>query len=346
MCRIGLVGFGSIAEKGHLPALQSFSGVEVVAVADVSAERLARARELLPNATLYDSPLDLITGGEVTGVDICTPPNTHADVIIAACARGLADVICEKPLVLTEEEYRRVARAREQSGSRVVSVNNWMHSDLNRHVSAVLNAETIGSVHSIELRTGRPAAALGNEGWMPRWRTDLTHSGGGIILDHGWHQFYLLLGWMREPIQSVSATARTVNPRHAPVEDEATVEVQFATGTGHVELSWASKARTNDGFIQGSDGTIAIHDDRIEVKSGAGTRELRFAGRLTQSSYHPDWFQAMYHCNLLDADRTEADRNFAEAGVLVSTIQAAYDSAKAGGTPAAHRSAEGTSRQC
>jgi predicted dehydrogenase len=331
--RIGLIGFGSIAEYGHVPALQSFPEVEVAAIADVSPERLARARELLPDAALYDAPFDLIAGADVTGVDICTPPNTHADLIVAACARGLADIVCEKPLVLTEDEYCRVARARAESGSRVISVNNWMHSDLYRHVSSVLREDSIGSIHSIELRTGRPAAALGNRGWMPRWRTDLAHSGGGIILDHGWHQFYLLLGWMGEPIQSVSATARTVDPRHAPVEDEATVDVHFTRGTGRVELSWTAQERTNGGFIEGSDGTIAIHDDHIEVKSGAGTRELQFAGRLTQSSYHPDWFEAMFRCTLMSGDRTEADRNFLEAGVLVSTIQAAYDSAKAGGTP-------------
>lgn len=333
MRRIGLVGFGSIAENGHLPALQSFPEVEVVAVADISSERLARARELLPGAALYETPLELIEAGDVTGVDICTPPNTHAELIVAACKRGLADVICEKPLVLSEDEYRRVARARQESGSRVVSVNNWMHSDLNRHVTHVLEAQTIGAVRSVELRTGRPAAALGNGGWIPHWRTDLAHSGGGIILDHGWHQFYLLLGWMRQPIESVRASARTADPRHAPVEDEATVEMQFASGTGRVELSWTSKERTNGGCIEGTRGTIAIHDDRIEVISDGGISELPFAGRLTQSSYHPDWFQAMYRCNVLDVDRTEADRNFEEAGVLVGTIQAAYDSAKAGGMP-------------
>lgn len=333
MRRIGLVGFGSIAENGHLPALQSLPGVEVVAVADVSEERLARAHALLPEAKLFDRPLDLIARGDVTGVDICTPPNTHADLIVAACDRGLADVICEKPLVLSEDEYLQVARARQDSGSRVVSVNNWMHSDLYRHVSSVLQEEAIGEVRSIELRTGRTKAALGNGGWLPHWRTDLRHAGGGIILDHGWHQLYLLLGWMRAPIRTVRAMARTSDPRHAPVEDEATVELEFSRGTGRVELSWTASERSNGGFIAGSDGSIAIHDDRIQVQAGRSTRELKFAGRLTQSSYHPDWFQAMFRCNLIDDDRTEADRNFAEAGVLVSTIQAAYDSARTGGAP-------------
>ena len=40
----------------------------------------------------------------------------------------------------------------------------------------------------------------------------------------------------------------------------------------------------------------------------------------------------MFEYNILGTDRTEADRNFAEAGHLVSVIQAAYRSAAQGGT--------------
>lgn len=104
MRRVGLVGFGSIAEHGHLPAWCSFSGVEVVAVADVSVERLERARAALPHADLYSSPLELIARADVNIVDICTPPSTHIDFLLAACRRGAVDVVCEKPLVLSEGE--------------------------------------------------------------------------------------------------------------------------------------------------------------------------------------------------------------------------------------------------
>ncbi len=331
MRRMGLVGFGSIAENGHLPALQSFGQIEVVAVADISPERLERAHSLLPRAALFDSPLRLIEQADVSGIDICTPPGTHAELIVAACRRGLADVVCEKPLVLSEEEYLRVSRARAQSGSRVVCVNNWMHSDLNRHVLAELDAGSIGSVQSIELCTGRPDNALGTAGWMPHWRTDPAHAGGGIILDHGWHQFYLLMGWMRKPVEAVQATTRTVNPRHLPVEDEAVVTMRFSSGTGRVELSWTADNRTNGGIIRGSAGTIAIYDDRIVVRNDRGKRETRFTERLTQSSYHSDWFVQMFRYNMLDDDRAEADRNFAEAGILVNAIGAAYRSAQRGG---------------
>lgn len=333
MRRIGLIGFGSIAENGHLPAWQSFEDVEVVAVAEVSPERLDRARTALPGAVLYDSPLELLARADVDGIDICTPPNTHAELILAACRQGLADIVCEKPLVLSEEEYVRVAHARAASGSRVISVNNWIHSDLNRHVVAALDGEVIGTVQSVELRIGRPGCALGNSGWRPAWRTDVTYSGGGIILDHGWHQLYLLLGWMRAPVESVSAVTRTANRRHYPVEDEALINMQFPDAYGRIELSWTAAGRTNGGMIRGSRGTIAIHDDRVVIDNGAGEYDLPFLGKLSESSYHPDWFRLTFRSNVLDESRDEADRNFGEAGVLVSAIRACYRSAQESGQP-------------
>lgn len=328
MHRIGLLGFGAIAENAHLPALQSFEDIEVAAVADLSTERLQRARELLPGCDVFPTPLELIERADITGVDICTPPSTHADLVEAACARGLETIICEKPFVLSEDEFERVARARDKSGSRVISVNNWMHSHLGRRVREVLNAGSIGEIQRVELRTGRPDAARGNAGWQPGWRTTLAHAGGGIILDHGWHQLYLLMDWMNAWPRSVSCVARTVDPRHAPVEDEATIRLQFPHGEGCIELSWTSAERSNSGSIAGTQGSIEIHDDRIVVQNAEGTRELAFGERLTQSSYHPDWFTIMLECSILGSSRAEADRNFAEAGVLVSTIGAAYRSAQ------------------
>ncbi|MGH2443450.1 MAG: Gfo/Idh/MocA family protein, partial [Chloroflexota bacterium] len=130
MIRAALVGYGSIAEHGHLPALLSFPQVQIVAVADISPARLARARLQLPDAQLFDSPSQLIESVEPDLLDICSPPNTHAQLIEAACGRSIPTIVSEKPLVLTEHQYERVASARAAAGNRVISVNNWMHSDL------------------------------------------------------------------------------------------------------------------------------------------------------------------------------------------------------------------------
>lgn len=333
MARVGLIGFGSIAEHGHLPAWCSFKGVEVAAIADVSGARLDRARELVPGAAVYGSPLELIERAEVDIVDICTPPGTHLELITAACGRGIGGIVCEKPLVLSEEDYVLVARARASSGSRVLSVNNWAHSELNLAVREVLRSGAIGEVQSVHVRIGRPDIALGNAGWNPRWRTEVRHAGGGIIFDHGWHQFYLLMGWVGQPVQAVSAISRTVDARHYPVEDEATIDMRFPAAEGRIELSWAAGGRENEGTIRGSRGTVQTFDDRIVVHGGRQAGTISFPRRVSTSSYHPEWFAAVFGAGVLVKSRREADRNFAEAGAVIGAIRAAYRSASTDGMP-------------
>jgi len=51
--RVGIVGFGRIAESAHLPAWLSLPDVQVVAIADACPERRAHAAALLPDARVF-----------------------------------------------------------------------------------------------------------------------------------------------------------------------------------------------------------------------------------------------------------------------------------------------------
>lgn len=330
MRRIALAGFGSIAEHGHLPALRAL-GYEVVAVADVTPERLIRAQALLPGAELFSSPEALIASAQAEVLDICAPPSTHADWMVAACERGIPAIVCEKPFVLSIDDYARVAAARARSGATILSVNNWMYSDLYQTVAGVLASGRIGELRSIRLHTARTGAARGHAGWSPQWRIDLAHAGGGIVLDHGWHQLYLLLNWFGSQVESVSARTRTADPRHAPVEDEADIELHFPGGEAALELRWTAEDRSNGGDVRGTTGEIAIYDGSIVVHNGAIVEEIPFGGRLTESSSHPDWFESMFAVDIVDTGRDEAARTFAEAGTLVSLVTAIYRSARMDG---------------
>ena len=58
-----LIGFGFIAEKGHVPAyLAAPDKLEIVAVADVCAARREKARQVLPNARIYSDLKELLFG--------------------------------------------------------------------------------------------------------------------------------------------------------------------------------------------------------------------------------------------------------------------------------------------
>ncbi len=94
--RVGLVGCGFVSEL-HMHAYRRVYGVdvEVKAVAARGDHVVAFARKH-QIAGVYRSFDDLIADVDIDVVDICTPPNLHAAMIVAAMRAG-KHVICEKP---------------------------------------------------------------------------------------------------------------------------------------------------------------------------------------------------------------------------------------------------------
>src|SRR5882757_2354859 len=94
--RIGLAGCGFVSEL-HMHAYKRVYGVDVevkaVAARGDHVVDFAR-RHKIPTA--YRSFRDLIADREIDVVDICTPPNLHASMIVEAMHAG-KHVICEKP---------------------------------------------------------------------------------------------------------------------------------------------------------------------------------------------------------------------------------------------------------
>lgn len=93
---MGLVGCGFVAEL-HMYAYRRVYGVdvEVKAVAARGDQVTAFAKHHGIPAT-YRSFADLIADRDIDIVDICTPPNLHAAMIVEAMQAG-KHVICEKP---------------------------------------------------------------------------------------------------------------------------------------------------------------------------------------------------------------------------------------------------------
>ncbi|MEO7649859.1 MAG: Gfo/Idh/MocA family oxidoreductase, partial [Bryobacteraceae bacterium] len=90
--RIGIAGAG-FAARFHLENLQA-NGVEVVGI--TSARRESRdAFASLHKLRSFDSVAEMLP--EIDILDICTPPSSHTEYILAAAAAG-KHVIVEKPL--------------------------------------------------------------------------------------------------------------------------------------------------------------------------------------------------------------------------------------------------------
>src|SRR5262245_52677587 len=94
--RVGLVGCGFVAEL-HMYAYRRVYGLdaEVKAVAARGDHVIAFAKKhRIP--TTYRTFADLVADKDIDVIDICTPPNLHASMIVEAMRAG-KHVICEKP---------------------------------------------------------------------------------------------------------------------------------------------------------------------------------------------------------------------------------------------------------
>ena len=104
--RVGIVGFGQIAERAHLPAILDEPRAELVAICDTDTERVA-ARAPTGSEASTD-PYALFADGTIDAVVIATPPDVTAELACAAVEAGKY-VLAEKPLGRSTTETRRVA---------------------------------------------------------------------------------------------------------------------------------------------------------------------------------------------------------------------------------------------
>ena len=144
-------------------------------------------------------------------------------------------------------------------------------------------------------------------------------SGGGILMDHGWHSLYLAYNWFEE--NPVEVQSRLHRPEPDAAEDEVTLKIRFPSGEATIFLTWNAGLRRNRMRLVGECGEIVIDDDILKV----GGESIRFDPALSSGSYHDDWFAAMLP-DIVAAIRSPetAMPTLSEAAFCLQVIQRAY----------------------
>lgn len=101
--RLGLVGAGRWG-KNYIRTIAALNGVRLDAVASRNPETAA----LVPAGCRVVADWHaLVDDGDIDGVVIASPPDTHADILIAAVERRKA-VLAEKPVVMSRSDAARI----------------------------------------------------------------------------------------------------------------------------------------------------------------------------------------------------------------------------------------------
>lgn len=116
--RFGIVSTAKIARDWVIPAMNSVTECEVVAI---SSRDQAKARAVAAEFSIdrhYGSLTELLSDDRVEAVYIPTPNNDHVPEAIAALRAG-KHVLCEKPLGLDSREAEKLLSVQRETGLQV-----------------------------------------------------------------------------------------------------------------------------------------------------------------------------------------------------------------------------------
>ena len=322
--RGAISGFGEVAARAHLAGWRSRENIAIGAIHDPISERRHEAIRLIKSVRVYDD-LELMLDGEAPDfVDVASPPGLHHAAARSALAAG-AHVLVEKPLALSIDEFDELAALASEKQRILMCVHNWKYAPAYAAARRTIEAGRLGSLRFISidrLRT-EPAGAGGSGG---KWRAS-SASGGGILIDHGWHVFYLM-SWLLDGETPLSVSARLEG---RDVDDLADVRIRFGNGAlARAHLSWRAPVRRTSALIYGELASLEIEGDRVFLTERSGNAEDLSVPDMADDSYHSAWFgEVAEEFEQAVAEGTNssiAKRNLAEARVALMLIEAARKS--------------------
>ena len=249
--RLGLIGYGGIAQDSHRPGiLASADVVQVTAAADVAPHNLeaAHADYGVPRDQLYPDYRDMLARAEIDAVDIATPHNLHAEQAIEAANAGKA-VVCEKPMAVSSEEGDAIVEAVKRNGVPYSMGQMFLFSPAVTHAKelmadSAMGKPFIGRTQSMS-RSAAPPRGAAASGGQPQWIRSQAGGGGCLNITTN-HEIYVLEGLMGSPIRWVEGRVRTL---HQPIEVDDTAILLCEHESGAVSVvssSWTAKSGPHD----------------------------------------------------------------------------------------------------
>ncbi len=154
---------------GDLRQINSHPNVEIVALCDVDANRLASAAKSFPHARRYQDWRELLEkeGDKIDSVNVSTPDHAHASITLSAINRG-KNVYCQKPLTHDVFEARKIAEAAAKAEA-VTQMGIQVNATVGyRRAVKMIRDGAIGKVKQIYAWSNKPAGNYRPTGPRPK----------------------------------------------------------------------------------------------------------------------------------------------------------------------------------
>src|SRR5438270_2433665 len=241
--RVGILGVGRIG-KIHAENLATrIPEAELSVLADVFPGELKTGAARLGISKTASDYKDVINCPQVDAVVICTPTDTHHQIILEAAAAG-KHIFCEKPLELSMEKIRSIIKTVQESGVQLMVGFNRRFDQNFSKVREMVSSGKIGNPQVLRISSRDPAPPPEN----------YLRSSGGMFLDMTIHDFDMCRYLVGSEVTEVYAKACVlVDPVFSKVGDWDTALTTLTFQNGAV------------GTIDNSRQAVYGYDQRVEV---------------------------------------------------------------------------------
>lgn len=289
--KVGVIGCGIIAQKGHLPWYWENPKAEILAVCSIIEKEAKETAERWGAKYWFTDYRELLKMKEIDAISICTPVWLHKEIAVAAAKAG-KHILCEKPMARTVEECNEMIEAAERAGiSLMVGFTKRFNPGFQK-IKEIIDKGLIGKVFHLDIHWNLyfPPGSR-----QARIFCEEERVGGGVILDNCCHYIDTFRWFLNSEVETVFAEVSKVIPERI-YEDQAVLILRFRNGAtsildmGFNRVEYVEKSAwdkvpdyapqfTEIGFIYGKEGTIYFDAPTFESVEAVNIRAYLLKGK-------------------------------------------------------------------
>lgn len=249
---VGVVGAGRIG-KLHVENMVHLPYINVKTISDPMIQQVQDWGKDLGIPNLVTDPEEMMNDGDIDAVFICSPTDTHVEMIEKAAMAG-KHIFCEKPISFSDEETLRAYKIVQEQGVKVQIGFNRRFDKNYAKVKQYTENKQIGDLHILKITSRDPEPPS----------LDYVKHSGGIFMDMSIHDFDMARFVSGQEVTEVFVLgAALVNPQITTVGDIDTALISLKFADGSV------------GLIDNSREAVYGYDQRIEAFGTKGAVESK-----------------------------------------------------------------------
>ncbi|MCI0486191.1 MAG: Gfo/Idh/MocA family oxidoreductase [Blastocatellia bacterium] len=242
MISIGVIGYGYWGPN----IVRNFAETEdcqVIAVSDLSSDRLAKVQTRYPAFETTSDYSDLLRDERIEAIAIATPVSTHFDLALQALRAG-KHVLVEKPLASTSEQVIRLMDEADRRNLVMMVDHTFVYTGAVRRIRELITNDGLGDIYYYD---------------SVRVNLGLFQHDVNVIWDLAVHDLSIMDHLL--PVQPCAVSATGVS--HLPGEPAniAYLTLFFESNLiAHIHVNWLAPVKVRRTLIGGSQKMI-LYDD-------------------------------------------------------------------------------------